>query len=117
STYTSRSRRRRIEWSEKLTSLYKMPRDVHKKIMDDFFSQLTHYLNGEGRSGTTEIIEGFFRHLFPLVYDYVIVDSSKTAHGGREFHALPDEPLHRCGTLWQPAGAPREESLVRFPAR
>ncbi|KAK6962397.1 glypican-5, partial [Biomphalaria glabrata] len=73
--------------SEKLTSLYKIPRDVHKKIMDDFFSQLTHYLNGEGRSGITEIIEGFFRHLFPLVYDYVIMDSSKTAHGGREFHA------------------------------
>ncbi|XP_059143591.1 glypican-1-like, partial [Physella acuta] len=72
--------------SDKLTTWYKIPREAHKKVLDSFFHGLRRYLLHESETRMSDTMKEFFKNLFPLVFEYVIGDPSKTAHLGEEFY-------------------------------
>ncbi|CAL1541943.1 unnamed protein product, partial [Lymnaea stagnalis] len=72
--------------ADALTLSYKIPKEEHTKVLDVFFGNLRMYLFGETHHTIGDIIDRFFRNLFPLVFDYVIIDPSKSKQMGQNFH-------------------------------
>lgn len=73
--------------SDTLANLYKIPKEVHKIALDGFFNQLNRYLLGNNEFMLTDIIENFFIHLFPAVFDYVLSDPAKPRKSDEDFQA------------------------------
>lgn len=72
--------------SDVLSSLYKIPRHAHRDALDSFFQQLGSYILSSDEYHLPEIISSFFKKLFPIAFNYVLSDASKTRDLGQEFN-------------------------------